>query len=476
MIVRRLLAIAFVVLGLGLWLIPSDVPALVARQRDVLLGRYSVDWCTTLIVMTLICFSVAWGIAFPSKLRLKLRCFRFIAVSMSLLISLVVVDVAWRMVRRPRYEEDSVRQQQNWPSERVHDAVRRRPPNFHYQVTYTDQPQVVRSWPTRAPGFPTITVELTTDERGYRNPRKLDQADIVVLGDSFAEGSRVDDRESWPSILRQHSGRSLYNLGISGSSPTYFLNAFEAIGLDLSPQMVLCMVYEGNDFRGESSRTATVRGRIDRAISRSPIRLGFKRAMIRTLAPINADAPLDDGGALSWLPVGIPAPPSPETKYYAFDVEDMLELYRTPQQFTNSRGWRDTTGALGEIIRLCRDRDIRLVFIYAPSAPHIVLPLVADHTDAATIHGLASFRRRDLPPPAQFKDELIERLDVMEQCFADYCRENEVEFISPTNALREKMRQGVQVYYTYDQHWTRYGQATVAEVVTAYLAEHPLEP
>ena len=51
-----------------------------------------------------------------------------------------------------------------------------------------------------------------------------------------------------------------------------------------------------------------------------------------------------------------------------------------------------------------------------------------------------------------------------------------IEFISTTDILREQMTRGVQVYYTYDQHWTRWGHLAVAQIVSRYLSRGDAKP
>lgn len=42
---------------------------------------------------------------------------------------------------------------------------------------------------------------------------------------------------------------SIYNLGISGGSPHTYATNFQHIGVELSPDVMMCIFYEGNDFK-----------------------------------------------------------------------------------------------------------------------------------------------------------------------------------------------------------------------------------
>ena len=92
------------------------------------------------------------------------------------------------------------------------------------------------------------------------------------------------------------------------------------------------------------------------------------------------------------------------------------------------------------------------------------------------LHQFAAYAHKSLPPPDAFKRELFARLDSVETVFRRYCENEGVEFISLTKMLQEKTRQGVQAYYSYDQHWTPLGNRLVAEQIAEYLRQHPYPP
>ena len=453
-----------------MWLATSEVPQLIAKQRHVLVGWYSESRFTTLAILTLILWAIAWTTAFPSKLSPRQQRVRMVTVLVSVLLALAVADVTWRLVRSPRYVEKPISlQRDDWPADRVDDLVRHRPPSLQYQITFKDQPETARSYPHRAPGYPTVNIMLTTDQRGFRNRTSRSRAEIVTLGDSYTEGSRVDDSEPWPVLLEKITGRSVYNLGISGASPSYYLNVLQAYGLELKPEVVICMLYEGNDFRVQKSRAVSRRWSWPRKIfKQSPIRLALKRTMIRLLGPVNASAALADTEPIAWLPVAVPL--GPDACYYAFQVKDLTQLYLSPQQLRNSHRWQDVSATLNRLIETCRQHDIRLIFTYAPSKPPVVLPLAGQQISDGQLHAFASYRLDNLPPPRRFKQLLYEHLSGQESLLAQFCEQKGVEFVSSTADLRLAMADGVQVYYTYDQHWTARGHQVVAEAVNRQLA------
>jgi hypothetical protein len=146
-------------------------------------------------------------------------------------------------------------------------------------------------------------------------------------------------------------------------------------------------------------------------------------------------------------------------------------LFVTEESFRQSKDWSAAADVFGRIIETCKSRDIRIVFVYAPSAPAVVLPLAKDRIPASALRAFMAYRIKNLPPAEEFKAQLFERLDVQERMVAELCRQRGAEFISLTAPLREAAARGEQVYYTYDQHWTARGQAIAADTIAKHLKE-----
>ena len=234
--VKIILALGALAISFCLWLFPSNVVELVAKQRDVLLGRYSVDRFSTLFVLTPVLWLVAYSLWASTKMSARQVGFRIAALMFSVLIAALAIEPLGRLIRKPRYVEKRVEEKRDWKGERVEGVVRHRPPT-------------ARSYPKARPGYPAVDITLKTDGRGYRNQTSYEQYDIVTVGDSFTEGSRVSDHETWPSVLDRRLNQTVYNLGISGGRPDRYLSVFRVYGLDLKPKIAIFMIYEGNDFK-----------------------------------------------------------------------------------------------------------------------------------------------------------------------------------------------------------------------------------
>ena len=64
---------------------------------------------------------------------------------------------------------------------------------------------------------------------------------------------------------------------------------------------------------------------------------------------------------------------------------------------------------------------------------------------------------------------LLARADGRQVVVQDWCRREGIPFLALTEALREAVLEGTQVFYTYDQHWTPDGHRVVADAVHEFL-------
>jgi hypothetical protein len=470
------------------WLFPSNVVDLIASHRDVLLGWYSFERLTNNLFLTVtlwLAAYVAWSLRTYTPKEVS---FRIIALLLAIFLSTVTVDIVGRFLRRPRYIETQIANPTNWPVTLVDDIVRHRPPNQRYHVRYIDAPPTARSYPSPPPGYPPRDITLTIDHRGFRNLTHLEEYDIVIVGDSFTEGAYVSDDEPWPALLGQKLNRTVYNLGVGGGGPGHYLAAFQAVGLELKPKTAIFMVYEGNDFKAFTLANESAVPQAQRiadaiaslwdqwmaTIKSSPVMLGLRSAFVRYLGPINAGAPVPGAEVLSWMPLAVPT--GPDAKYYAFTPNLLLKLYVTNQAFRESSGWTSTAEVFRRIRQVCAREGIRLIFVYAPSKPHVIMPLVKDRITPEQLYTFASSKKSMLPPPQQFTRELFARLDVKETVLREFLQEEGVEFVDTTEILRQWAAEGRQVYYTYDNHWTALGHEAVAEALVRYLTQYPTRP
>jgi len=449
------------------WIIPGNVAYLIAQNRDVLLGRYSLGRLTALLFLIPISAAMLY-LTWSNERNEKERRFKVIAISLSILVSLIVMDIVARLVLPRRYVAEQ--------------AYFHRPPNTIQTGTAKDVPEEAFLYPKTPPGHPDIEYTLTTDKRGFRNKTDLERYDVVVLGDSFAEGSKVTDDDAWPALLARKSNLTVYNLGMSSGHPGTYLETLKKFGPELSPKTVICLICEGNDFRDENFKEKnSIPDQLEEQFKTSPVRRSIEQILIRCFAsktpvhspdsPRNATTWVETTGktlaAISWLPVAVPE--GPNGKYYTFKVKSLLEHFVTDRQFIGEKGEKKTFAALREIKKICAEKNVRLIIAYAPDKPHVLLPLITKTVSPEQLRAFMALKENKLPPADKLLDVLLPRLDVQESAVRDLCRTESIEFISLTEPLRRIIAQGAQAYFTYDQHWTPLGHKIVAETLTQYL-------
>lgn len=493
LLIRRLLALLILGCSLALWTTESDLLKLIARQEEILFGRYSRGHFGALLALT----PLLWGLAAALWARTTLlrALGNFLLGTASTLVSILLLVYLSSLLAGPaRYAETDAAEDERARELELAGVLRHRPPNERYELTWVDEPPQARSYPDAPPGYGAVDIVLTSDERGFRNPNYTGgRPDIVVVGDSFAAGSHVSDDQGWVELLQRRSGQRFYNLGVSGSGPRTYLNNFVYHGIDLAPRQVLFMLYEGNDFKrsvilppagarvtaaDQAAEPAPPPGllkRLDRHLSQamksSPVTGGLRELSHRVFEPARSDRPVPGyEAAMGFMPVAVTAPDG-RLRHYSFKPKRLLSLYHDPEQWAASSIWQATTALLDEFVQRARDHGIEPVFFYAPSKPHVVLPLVADEDlPAEQLWQFARHDRRSLPEPELFKKEIMQRLDSQASVFMDWCRDRDQRCLDLTPALTRATAAGIQTYFTYDQHWSPDGNRVVADAIEAFLA------
>ena len=122
-------------------------------------------------------------------------------------------------------------------------------------------------------------VTYHSDRYGFRNPDQAwtkDNVDVALLGDSFAQGCCVTDKQEMGSLLRK-MGYSVINLGLAGNGPLVELASIIEYAGSVHPKNVFWMYFEGNDFRNlKKEKTCRIlsgyleKGYAQNLISRQP--------------------------------------------------------------------------------------------------------------------------------------------------------------------------------------------------------------
>ena len=88
-----------------------------------------------------------------------------------------------------------------------------------------------------------------SDEHGFNNPKGLyvpGNVDIVLIGDSYAQGMGVKQNENFAGVMREKYPRTL-TLGVKGTGPLSQYAIFREYAEPLRPRIVFWFYYEGSD-------------------------------------------------------------------------------------------------------------------------------------------------------------------------------------------------------------------------------------
>jgi hypothetical protein len=449
-----------IVANAALWLTTSDVAHLVARDRPVLLGRYSRSHFTAILLVLL--FSIIGLYIDQARTRetYKRRWFQVLALVIFLLPGLLVLDWALRAAVPPAYIHTT--------------AAYHRPANAEMRYTFRDEPTTGFILANAPAGHAPVHCTYRADSWGFRNGEFAKPIDVVTIGDSFTEGCNVSDDQAWPALFAAENGLNVYNLGMTGYSPLNYRAALEEHLPRLAPRTVLCMIYEGNDFeikeRELKAPDPTLVDRIGIYHKNSPLRRAYDALLSGPLntGGIAPDPQLAD--LLSWLPLTIPQDGGHP---YVFGPKALLEHAKSRATFANSSRWKRTADMLADVQRICTEQDAELVILLAPTKAHVVLPLVRDRLP---MHKVCAFVELIVPipiDPEMFAERLYENLDARENVLADWCAAQGVTFISLTASLRHAIAAGEHAYYSYDHHWTPRGNALIAAALARDWKNHP---
>jgi len=446
----------------ALWIIPSNVAQLVAMDHPTLLGRYSREHFTANVAVALASVVGLYIDQARSREVYKRRWFRVAGAALALLPALLAGDLICRAIFLDGYIEDSV-------------AYHRRA-KAAWTVPVVDRPLAGYTLPNAHDGYPAFSCTLHTDERGYRNPPGMNAADIVVLGDSFAEGSHVSDDQAWPALLAKQTGRTVYNLGMSGYSPIQYLAALRQTGLGLHPHVVFCLIYEGNDFRSKKTDLREVNPSIGRKIQtfvrRSPLRAALDAGLLRLFESHGPARGIAHEAYIDWLPLHIPDNAS--GKSYAFAPKQIEQATEDSAEFAADKVWLGAEEILRDMADDCAKAHAALVVAVAPTKAHVTLPLVLDHVPADALRGFAMLDSDyKLPEAAKLKAALPTWLEAREAVVRDWCQKHGVGYVDLTEPLRKAVAAGRQTYFTYDQHWSPEGHAVVAETIRSVVQGSP---
>ena len=92
---------------------------------------------------------------------------------------------------------------------------------------------------------------IINDKYGFKNRNQVyeKEIDIMIIGDSFAEGVPFGNKHDVSEVINLSSNFNSTNYGVGGTGPLHSLGILREYGKYLKPKNVFYFFYEGNDLR-----------------------------------------------------------------------------------------------------------------------------------------------------------------------------------------------------------------------------------
>jgi len=304
----------------------------------------------------------------------------------------------------------------------------------HVRSSGRPRSDIEMAW--RLPASRSDRVSVTYDRRGYRNATALSRADIVLLGDSYVEGSYVSDDQIVSRVLEGQLGRPVANLGVAGYGTAQELIVLNRDAMPLEPRVAIWFFFEGNDlYNDQQFENALLAPREVRASTWTGGHGWWHRSLLR-----NAHAEL----RLMLYPL-VP------THYPYFGTltigphrgQKVLFWPEAAVPWTEfERGrWEKAQRTLREAARVTREHNVQLLLVYVPIKFRVYRDFI------------------ELPPGSALRDWIPWSLPDL---FGQFCRADGLVCLDLTDLLRDSVRTGGMPYARADSHWSPEGHQLIA--------------
>jgi hypothetical protein len=292
------------------------------------------------------------------------------------------------------------------------------------------------------------TLTFTYDAYGYRNPRTVPRADVVLIGDSYIEGANVDDGEVVARRLEAKLGAPVENMGVAGYGTLQNLIALDKDSPKLDPKVAVFFFFEGNDlyddFKIEAmwniwqpDYAASPQGmaRFHEYSQRS-----FVKNMLHYL--MRWADPIAPNKAPFWGAIKS-GPRRGERVLFA----DYAAIAWS--DWVNAR-WQSALGAMRKAAAIAQGRGVTPVFVFLPIKERVYWPYV----ELAPKAGMESWSFWPI------RDD-----------FAKFCRDLNVPCLDLTEPFQADVAAGGMPYLPTDTHWSPEGHEKVAALLAPLLRD-----
>ena len=287
-------------------------------------------------------------------------------------------------------------------------------------------------------GAPLHRFAVSYDHNGFRNPRDLTSADLVVLGDSFVEGGLVADENLLTTSLGVLLSCTVANLGQSAYGPQQELAVLKRYAVPMRPRLCVWMFYEGNDLE-DVARYEQLTGGGPRRAGRTTLRERsfVHNALLRFSSTLNGILATD---LSDQAPCG------------TFAGSDGQKPTLFFQERGASRSRRDLP-ALSQVLSVltaahetCKANRMRLLVVFIPRKFRVY----KDYCTYPPANPSARWTIDDLPERLR---EGVHSIDP------------NLDFLDLTPAFKTEAARGQLLYFGDDTHWSAEGHQLAGKVI-----------
>jgi hypothetical protein len=336
----------------------------------------------------------------------------------------------------------------------------------HYNLTYQFDPELGMRRPAHArwseralsdveggwslPPARRATLTFSYDALGFRNPTRLQQADVALVGDSYVEGAYNDDADVVARRLEARLGRPVANLAVAGFGTMQELVVVDRIAPRFAPKVIVWFFFEGNDLYDDREFEAVMK--LSPAVMAKGTGAEGMRAFhgwkVRSFS-LNALALLR-----RWADPVFPnhapyvarlASPQRPGEFVLF-----ADYARWPWDESVAALWTRAQEIFRQGLALTRQRDVQLLLAFIPIKFRVYRPYV------------------ELPSGSPMQSWTVWPI---REFFADFCRAEAVVCLDLTVALQRALDAGGQPHALTDTHWSAEGHDIVARAVKEKIDE-----
>jgi lysophospholipase L1-like esterase len=282
-------------------------------------------------------------------------------------------------------------------------------------------------------------VAFATNSLGFRDDEVAPKHGprILMLGDSFASGYGIERGEMFADVLERDLGVEIVNAAVGGFEMIHQARWFAAHGRDLAPDLVVYVVYLGNDLSRNDEWQVDTSGALVSPDREFPVRRPYELKLLALYKSFRYRRKIaEEQQRGDWVP-----------------KPDYLTTAERELSDEGKKDYADVESLLGRLRDDVRASGAELFVVLVPY--RTMVDRKERDRFAGTVPGFDS--RYDLDLPAERTGAILDRLGV--------------RYFDLSPALRAHFDEGgTALYFPVDGHLNAAGNALVARVLEPVLA------